>query len=63
MNVKLGIIQPQMQMQRAQWVTSFSRRFFSLEVEVRMPITLISMEENWEGETPRELCFRLVCKS
>lgn len=32
----------------------FSRRLFSLEVEVRMPITLISVEGTWErGNTGR----------
>ena len=41
----------------------FSRRLSSLEVEVRMPITLILWKETRREETPRELCFGLACKS
>lgn len=36
MNVKLGIIQPQMQMKRAQWVTGFPEDV-SLEVGCQLP--------------------------
>jgi hypothetical protein len=38
-------------MKRAQWVTGFFSRLFSLEVEAKMPITLISAEKKREGET------------
>lgn len=62
MNAQLWIIQPQMQIKRAQRVTGFSE-LFSLAVGVRIPRTLTSVEEDWERGTPRDLCFRLACKS
>lgn len=33
----------------------FSRRLFSLEVEVRMPISLISVEGNWERRNTQRI--------